>query len=225
MANIGRLTYHGGGTWGGGKFVFVKSTDKPAPIRATNGMVIKNPFKYNGMTHQGDFAEYTVNGEGYLLKVFKAAKAVGATDTELWILNDGRSHQPEVGNIVMKAPTTLAGTGTAGKINSVEVQTENGKEYFVCGITAASIGTIAIGDILVEAEEAGAGKSLLVKNPNSFLDVDYNFPIGMNVVAAQNIKYTVSPILHETAWIERMSYIPAFMNTRNKSLVTGWFEL
>lgn len=228
MQSIGRTLYNGASRFGGASFVFVKSTGTPYEFRPAHGMTLKNPFNVVGKVYQGDLGEYKITGEGYILKVFSSAKVATAEAVEIFIPDDSmafipRNHQPEVGLNIMKAPSVVTGAGTAATITSVVKVEENGKPYFKCTLSIA-IGALAIGDVLVEADKSGTGAKPIVQNINCFFDVDYSQNMGM-VQGINELAYNVSPILHAVAWEERMSHLPTYAKTLNKSRVTGWFEL
>ena len=68
----------------------------------------------------------------------------------------------------------------------------------------------------------------MVTNPNAMCPADYDFlyePVtGDNDF--DGARYFMTPVLHGIAYIDRMSPLPkSVLAARNKSLVTGWFEL
>lgn len=226
--NTGRAMFAHRDSIAGAKFVFVKMTGKAAQCRVPIGMRVLNPFTNKAKVYQGDLVEYKIDGTGYLLKLFKLAKAVEAGDTTIYIANDGFSHRPETGNILMKAPATFATTGAAAAISAVTADdTYLGANVYTATITANALGTANAGDYLVEAVEAGSGKLMLVSNPNSFIAEDFVFEWGQATGDSDfdGARYNLAPVLHEIAWKDKMTGCPAFLNAINKSKVTGWFEL
>jgi len=232
QSNIGRVTYQHRDSIPGAKFVFVKMKGKPAPCEVPIGMRILNPFTGTATVtpkiYQGDLCEYKTDGTGYIMKVYKLAKAVTAQDTTIYITADGYSHIPEAGTIVMKAAATLATAGASETLGTCTKTTYLGADVYACTIEANSLGTASLGDILVEADIDSATEAVcLVQNPNSFVDNDYCFAY---VPATGNTdfdgaRYYITPVLHETCWTAKMTCYPAFLNAINKSLVSGWFEL
>lgn len=225
--NLGRATFAHRDSLAGSKFVFVKMTGKPAQCRVPIGFTVLNPFKNVAKIYQGDLVEYKIDGTGYLLKMFKLAKAITAQDTTIYIANDGFSHRPQDGDVIMKAPATFATTGTAAAISAVTATTYLGANVYSATIVANSLGTANAGDYFVEGAEAGSGKLMLVQNPNAFIAEDFTFSWGAATSGTDfdGARYNLAPVLHEVAWKDKMTGCPAFLNAINKSLVTGWFEL
>lgn len=225
--NTGRTMFATRDSIAGSKFVFVKMAGKIPQCRVPIGMRVLNPFTNKAKVYQGDLVEYKIDGTGYLLKLFKLAKAITAQDTTIYIANDGFSHRPETGNVVMKAPATFATTGAASAISAVTATTYLGANVYTATIEANALGTASAGDYLVEAVEAGSGKLMLVQNPNAFIAEDFVFEWGQS--SGENdfdgAVYNITPVLHEVAWKDKMTGCPAFLNAINKSKVTGWFEL
>ena len=94
----GRALVQARGSIGGHRYVFVKlqMSGKDALVFPTTG----------GGANSG--------GTGYILKSYAVAKATSeATDTDIYLKRDGYSIIPFVGDILMVAPTTLTGKGTA----------------------------------------------------------------------------------------------------------------
>ena len=225
--NTGRVVYSTNGSIGGSKFVFVQMTGKPEQQRVPIGMQVLNPFTNKAKMFEGDLVEYKIDGTGYLLKMFKLAKAITAEDTTIYFERGDYSHRPESGNVIMKAPATFATTGTAAAISAVTNTTYLGANVYSATIVANSLGTASAGDIFVEGAEAGSGKLMLVTNPNAFIAEDVVFDYGQATDDndMNGARYFLTPILHETAWKDKMTACPAFLNAINKSLVTGWFQL
>ena len=94
-------------------------------------------------------------------------------------------------------------------------------------ITANDFGVLAAGDILVEAAAVGASKGMLVSNPNTFVDNDIvmNYSPATGDTDFDGARYVFTPVLHGIAWKERMSPLPACVESVNKSRVSTWFEL
>ena len=217
--NLGGVLVQQKGTVGGSRFVFVKLQGvKNDLVFPPIGGKLKNPFK--GVEYRTD-----ANGENpevLLLKVFEVAAAVEAEATSLTVVANGYRHIPFVGDVIMKAPTTAAGTGTAVTVSSVT----KGDGIYTLGLSAA-IGALSEGDLLVEAVEAGSGKKALVPNPNAFLPCDYDFSYVPQAGDDDfdGARYHIAPALHGTAYATRMSPVPAYASKLNKSNVNGWFAL
>lgn len=226
--NLSNVLVQQTGAIGGGRFVFVKLQGvKNDLVFPPIGGKLKNPFKGVAKAYAGDLVEYRTdeNGENpeiLLLKTFEVAATVAAEATSLTVVANGYRHIPFVGDVLMKAPTTATGTGTAVTVSSVQ----KGDGVYTLGLSGA-IGALSKGDILVEAVEAGTGKKALVPNPNAFLPCDYDFAYAPQVDENDfyGARYLIAPALHGTAYITRMSPVPAFALKLNKSNVNGWFAL
>lgn len=232
---LGRTTVQMRGEIGGTRSVFVPYQGiKNDLIFPTTGGVVKNPFKTSGKMYAGDLVEFRFNGNGIanpyeqaeviLLKTFEAQAAINGTT--LYIVRDGFRHKPEVGNVIMKAPDSLAGTGTAVTVTAVEVTKNETKNVWKLTLSATIAGVVA-GDVLVEAKEVGAGKTMLVQNPNAMLPCDYDFkyPPAIDENDYDNARYYMTPALHGTAFEVLMSPLPKAVKAINKSRIEGYFQI
>lgn len=218
---LGRATISSSNAFGERKYVFYNiGGGNKNSWRPTNGGVLQNPYKNGGKFYQGDLAEYTLDGKVTILKTYEVAEAVEATSVEVKIVRDDFRHKPEVGDIIMKAPSSLSGTGVAHTVISVD---ESDNAYWALTLNTA-LGALSKGDVLVEGEKDGAGVNMKVKNPNSFLDID-----AVNLFQTNNpeedVIYSIAPVMHEIAYVDRMSKLPDCVAALNKSLVVGLFEL
>lgn len=209
---------------GGSKFVFVANGGgtnlQPLPI----GGKIVNPFF--GKMYAGDLVEYAIptgaSTEGAtvkLLKTYTVDDTVESNGTVIKLKKNGFTHRPVIGEFLMKAPTALTVKGAGYAITAV-AETES--QYVVT--IATTLGTLAKGDILVNAAESGASVNMFVTNPNAVLDCDYDMlynPSDPDGVA----NYLITPIQHATMWECRMSAVPACVKAINKSRIAGWFEI
>ena len=227
-----RVTRQGSLSTGKKRYVWVDLNGAvPSPVYVPKGGLIQNVGKYGGKFFQGDLCQYSTDGKCYVLKTFVVAKAVTALDTTILLKRDEFLHIPNVGDILMKAPSTLAGTGTGVAIGAPTATTAtiDGKTVDVWSITitANDFGVLAAGDILVEATAVGASKGMLVSNPNTFVDNDIvmNYSPATGDTDFDGARYVFTPVLHGIAWKERMSPLPACVESVNKSLVPTWFEL
>lgn len=82
-------------------------------------------------------------------------------------------------------------------------------------------------DILVEANEAGSDKKMLVQNPNAVLpcDLDLKYRPATDDEDEEGATYMVTPALHATMYTYLMSPIPPAVKAINKSRIDGWFEI
>ena len=220
------------GSTGGKRYVFVDLNDAPKS-RPPFGGIIQNPFPAGAKAYQGDIVEYSTDGKVKLLKVYKLAKALAAADTAVLFVRDGFSHKPFAGDIVMVAPSTLSGTGTGVTLGAVTATTATvgtaTVDVWSCAITAGdfSASEVDVDTLFVQASAAGSSKAPYITNPNGFLEEDiyFNYVPASGNSDFDGARYNVTPILHATVWSNRCTPIPTNIGTRNKSYVTGWFEL
>lgn len=231
---LGKTLLQRRGEIGGARYVFVKlQGNKNELVFPTFGCKIMNPFKGTAKMYAGDLIEYRYNDDkkgatGYILKTYVVNKAASASaDTVIYLTRDGYKHIPFVGDVLMKAPATIDGTGTAVTVTKVEPTVESSKDVWKVTLSAA-LTDLKVDDILVEAVEEGSGKKPMVTNPNAMCPADYDFLYepSTNGSDFDGARYFMTPVLHGTAYIDRMSPMPkSVLDARNKSLVTGWFEL
>lgn len=229
----GRALVQARGSIGGHRYVFVKlqMSGKDALVFPTTGCVIKNPFKGNARAFAGTLFEYNPNGTGYILKSYAVAKATAeATDTDIYLKRDGYSLIPFVGDILMVAPTTLTGKGTAVTVTAVKAETDATAGDVWKVTLSATLGALTTPSVLVEAKEAGASKEAMVTNPNSYLPCDFDFVF--DPAASDNdfdgARYLITPALalgDVFLYTDRMQPLSAALKGLNKSKVNGWFNI
>lgn len=229
----GRALVQARGSIGGHRYVFVKlqMSGKDALVFPTSGCVIKNPFKGNARAFAGTLFEYNPDGTGYLLKSYAVAKATEeATDTVVYLKRDGYSLIPFIGDILMVAPSTLTGKGTAVTVTAVAKDTD-GSAGDVWKVTlSATLGALTTSSVLVEAKEAGASKEAMVTNPNSYLpcDFDFVFDPAASDDDFDGARYLITPALalgDVFLYENRMQPLSAAIKSLNKSKVKGWFNI
>lgn len=230
---LGKTLLQRRGEIGGARYVFVKlQGNKNELVFPTFGCKIMNPFKGTAKMYAGDLIEYRYNdggkgATGYILKTYVVAKDIVDNDTVIYIVRDGYKHIPFVGDIIMKAPATLDGTGTAVTVTKVESTVDEKKDVWKLTLSA-TLASLKKDDVLVEAAEVGNDKTPMVTNPNAMCPADYDFLYEPSTDDPDfdGARYFMTPVLHGIAYIDRMSPMPeAVLAARNKSLVTGWFEL
>lgn len=229
----GRALVQARGSIGGHRYVFVKlqMSGKDALVFPTTGCVIKNPFKGNARAFAGTLFEYNPDGTGYILKSYAVAKATAeATDTDIYLKRDGYSLIPFVGDILMVAPTTLTGKGTAVTVTAVKSETDTTAGDVWKVTLSATLGALTTSSVLVEAKEAGASKEAMVTNPNSYLPCDFDFVF--DPAASDNdfdgARYLITPALalgDVFLYTDRMQPLSAALKGLNKSKVNGWFNI
>ena len=229
----GRALVQARASIGGHRYVFVKlqMSGKDALVFPTTGCVIKNPFKGNARAFAGTLFEYNPDGTGYILKSYAVAKATAeATDTDIYLKRDGYSLIPFVGDILMVAPTTLTGKGTAVTVTAVKAETDATAGDVWKVTLSATLGALTTSSVLVEAKEAGASKEAMVTNPNSYLPCDFDFVF--DPAASDNdfdgARYLITPALalgDVFLYTDRMQPLSAALKGLNKSKVNGWFNI
>lgn len=231
---MGTVLIQGNAQIGGTKYVFVPlegvKNEQTFPLF---GGKVMNPFPGEAKMYAGDLVEYRPNisnedlgSEIWLLKTYKVAKNVGSTDTTVFIERDPFKHIPFAGDILMKAPNTLTGTGIANDVVSVEETVEGNKNVWKLTFSA-TIGALSAGDVLVEGAEKGASKKMLVPNPNMVLNVDYDFMFAPSKSSSdyKGARYEMTPTMHGIMFTHKLSPMPPAVLALNKSRVDGWFEI
>lgn len=237
----GRVLVQKQGSIGGYRSVFVKLEELHNElVYPTFGGIIMNPFKGRAKFFAGDLLEFRTNDKGvrpevYILKTFKV---VSASSTTVNVLRDGYLHKPFVGDVLMKAPSVIGGTGTAVTITAVSptTVTVSNVTYDVYALTTSAniASSLSKDDILVEAEEAGSNKKMLVKNINAVADCDADMMFD-DVADTANIgtanedyvdaRYLYTPALGGLMYTWKMSPLPQCVLDLNRSNVNGWFKV
>lgn len=218
------------GTFGGARSVFVKLQGlKDNLVYPTFGAQLQNPFPHRAKIFCGDLFEYRTDEKGlnpklYHLKTYKVAKA-SSSETTVLIEKTDYSHIPFVGDVLMKAPDEIGGTGAAYTVTAVEVTTEAGADVWKLTFST-TLGELTKGDILVEAESENASGTMKVKNINAVAASDYDLLFDAATSSNKNgARYNLTPALHGIMYIDRMSPVPACVLNLNKSRINGWYEL
>ena len=224
------------GNVGGYKNVFVNLVGNHDDLVYPHfGGKVMNPPKGRAKMWAGDLLEYrpktgsdNLDPEIYILRTFKVADAVSNTTT-VYIERDEFKHKPFVGDVLMVAPDVIGGTGTAVTVTAVTATTAtiSGASVNVWQLTISAALTITKGAIMVEAEEAGSNKKMLVQNINGVFDCDTDFfeqdnidDIGVTrdqttgeITAVTDsdfykARYQYTPALGGLMWIHKMSPMP-----------------
>ena len=216
------------------------------------GGKVMNPPKGRAKMWAGDLLEYrpktgsdNLDPEIYILRTFKVADTVSASTT-VYIERDEFRHKPFVGDVLMVAPAVIGGTGTAVTVSAVAATTTtiDTATVNVWQLTISSALSIDKGAILVEAEEAGSNKAMLVKNINGVFDCDTDFIEDENIsdiavtrdVSSGEItavtdsdfykaRYQYTPALGGLMWIYKMSPMPQCVLDLNMCNIPGWFHV
>ena len=229
---FGRSLFQAKGDTGGAKHVFVKlQGEKNNIVYPTFGGRVKNPFKGAAKFFAGDLAEFRTDADGlnpeyYLLKVYKVKSQSGTT---VKLYRDRYTHIPFAGDILMKAPDAIGGTGTAGAVTAVTKGNDGVNDIWDLTVDSNLTGLVD-GDILVEADKTGSSAKMLVKNINSVAGCDYDFLYSPAAAADEDdefgdVRYNVALQLGGLMWKNRMSPIPECVEVFNQANVEGWFEV
>lgn len=214
-------------------------------VYPTFGGVIRNPFRGPAKMFAGDLCWYKTDSDGlhpdiYLLKTFEVVSA--STTTININKGGGFRHIPFVGQIIMKAPSVIGGTGTGVTISAITETsvTVSNVSYDVWQLTVSAniASSLSQGDVMVEAAAAGADKKMLVENVNAIIDCDCDFFGYPEITASTNVtpvsgtddefdasRYLYTPALAGLMYINKMSPMPACVLALNTCNVNGWFKM
>ena len=242
----GRWLEQNRGQIGGSRNVFVKLQGiKNELVYPTFGGVIRNPFRVPAKMFAGDLCWYKTDSDGlhpdiYLLKTYEVISA--STTTININKGGGFRHIPAVGQILMKAPDTIGGTGTGVTISAITetTVTVSDVQYEVWQLTVSAniASSLSKGDVMVEAAAAGSDKKMLVENVNAIIDCDCDFFGNPEITANTNVtpvsgtddefdraRYFYTPALAGLMYINKMSPMPPCVLAINTCNVNGWFKM
>jgi len=230
----GRTLIQAHGSIGGHKNVFVKLVkgSKDALCYPTTGGILKNPFKGRAKIYAGDLIEYTPNinnttgAEVKILKFYELAKDATNTDTTIKLVRDGYHHIPFVGDTIMVGQKDFTTKALGVTITAVEKGTEGTADVWNVTLSATLAVVLKQGNILVEAEKAGASVSPMVTNPNAYADKDMDFLYDANMEGLDDLQYMLTPALaQEDTVIDLVAIgnLPPAVLALNKSRVKTWF--
>lgn len=206
----------------GGKWVWVKDSNGELRGNVLLGGTILNPNKGFGHLWAAQLVQYTPAQGCLIFRSFAVKQATSAaTDTTIYLNGDGYSDVPEVGMMLMVAPSAANGTGQSAKVTDVEYDSTN--EQFKVTIDTA-LGSLTAGAILVEAsgKSASASASVLVPNPNTFIEADRDL-LPTEGYGLENANYSISTVYNKQAWIARMQPLPSYVLAKNRSYIDGIF--
>ena len=207
----------------GGKWVWVKDSNGEQRGNVLLGGTILNPKKGFDHLYAAQLVQYTPAQGCLIFRSFGVKTATSAaTDTTIYVNGDGYGDAPEVGMLIMKAPSVATGTGQSAVVTNVVYDETN--EKFAVTLSVA-LGALAAGDILVEAagDAASATATVLVPKPNTFIEADRDLmpTEGFGITGQAN--YSISTVYNKQAWIARMQPLPAYVLANNRSLIDGIF--
>lgn len=232
-------TVHGDGRW-----VWVKDSNGEDRRNVLLGGDILNPNKGLGYLWAGQLMEYKPGVGIYIFRSFLVKANVSASTT-IYIVADGYSDVPEVGQVLMKAPDSIMVTSYSSTVgaNDAITTTESSAEYTgqSCKVTAVEYDatnerfevtvdqsmTLSANDILVEAEgtSKSASAKVLVKNPNIFNEANREMLPTDGSYGFQNAKYAASGVYDKQIWIQRTQPLPKYVLAKNRSYIDGIFWL
>jgi len=216
------------------------------------GGKVMNPPSGRAKMFAGDLLEFRpktgsdkLDPEIYILRTFEVADAVDNATT-VYIKRDEFRHKPFVGDVLMVAPAVIGGTGKAVTVTAVTATavTISGVSTPVWQLTISAALTITKGAIMVEAEEAGDNKKMLVKAINGVFDCDTDFFEKENIDDVEvtrdaetgaitavtdadfyKARYQYTPALGGLMWIHKMSPMPQCVLDLNMSNIPGWYHV
>ena len=207
----------------GGKWVWVEDSNGEMRGNVLLGGTILNPKKGFDHLYAAQLVQYTPAQGCLIFRSFGVKTATAAaTDTTIYINGDGYGDAPEVGMLIMKAPSAANGTGQSALVTNVVYDEAN--EQFAVTLSVA-LGALAVGDILVEAagESASENATVLVPKPNTFIEADRDLMPTEGYGLTGQANYSISTVYNKQAWIARMQPLPAYVLANNRSLIDGIF--
>ena len=207
----------------GGKWVWVKDSNGEMRGNVLLGGTILNPKKGFDHLYAAQLVQYTPAQGCLIFRSFGVKTAPSAaTDTTIYVNGDGYGDAPEVGMLIMKAPSTATGTGQSALVTNVVYDETN--ERFAVTLSVA-LGALAVGDILVEAAGNAASETatVLVPKPNTFVEADRDLMPTEGYGLTGEANYSISTVYNKQAWIARMQPLPAYVLANNRSLIDGIF--
>lgn len=207
----------------GGKWVWVKDSNGEERKNVLLGGTILNPKKGFDHLYAAQLVQYTPSVGMLIFRSFGVKTATAAaTDTTIYLNGDGYGDAPEVGMLIMKAPSAANGTGQSALVTNVVYDEAN--EQFAVTLSVA-LGALAAGDILVEAagDEASATATVLVPKPNTFVEADRDLMPTEGYGLSGKANYSISTVYDKQAWIQRMQPLPQYVLDMNRSYIDGIF--
>lgn len=226
-----RTMLQASGEIGGSRAVFFEAGGYKNQLHMpTFGGTWQNPFKGNAKFFAGDLWYIETNDKCeepkvYLLKTYKVKSQ---TTTEIKIYRDGYLHVPFVGDILMKAPNEVGGTGgQAATVNKVVADVDGGDDVWV--LTMSAEVAASANDILVEAKAENGTGEMLVKGINGVAPCDNDFfyaPYsGTSSRKMENAYVNYAPALGGIMYKHKMSPIPPCVEKLNKATLNGLFKV
>ena len=204
----------------GGKFVWVKDSNGEMRGNVLLGGTILNPKKGFDHLYAAQLVQYTPGNGCLIFRSFRVAQIASGSSTSFVIDGDGYSDVPEVGMLIMKAPTAANGTGQSAKVTAVVY--DETRNVFTVHVDESL--SVSVNDIIVEAagNAASATATVLVTNPNTFIEADRDL-LPTEGYGIENANYSISTVYNKQAWIARMQPLPNYVLAKNRSYIDGIF--
>ena len=225
----------------GGRSVWVKDSNGESRKNVLLGGTILNPNKGFGHLWAAQLVQYTPAEGCLIFRSFELKADAAASATEYVIKGDGFSDAPEVGMLLMVAPDSLSVetleantetgavtktvadyTGQSAKVTAVVYDADEAKFTVTLDNT---LGALDAGAILVEAAgtEKSASASVLVPNPNTFVEADADLLPTEGYGLDGTANYSISTVHDKEAWIVKMQPLPKYVLAKNRSYIKGIF--
>lgn len=220
---LNRLVYRQKSGIGGMRWVFKQNA--PTSVVYIGG-ALSGDMKAGDVIFAGDFAYYDwKNRLIYHLNQFELAKDLANTDTEVYFYNTVVSHNMRSDMFIMAEPEDSTSKGKAVSCSTLEKTVLNGKDVYKLTITAGSLGTGTVGDLYVEAVEAGESVEPKIKEVNTILATSETIQVDLADVEGDDFKgqMTMTPYYHCTVMTERV-HVPKIAPA-NKCAVSEYYEL
>lgn len=204
----------------GGKFVWVKDSNGEMRGNVLLGGTILNPKKGFDHLYAAQLVQYTPGNGCLIFRSFRVAQIASGSAKSFVIDGDGYSDVPEVGMLIMKAPTAANGTGQSAKVTDVVY--DETRNVFTVHVDESL--SVSVNDIIVEAagNAASATATVLVTNPNTFIEADRDL-LPTEGYGIENANYSISTVYNKQAWIARMQPLPNYVLAKNRSYIDGIF--
>lgn len=164
-------------------------------------------------TASNDYVEFTADNYGPKAAATLAVASTGVTGTV----------EEETAGTSNVIKTESEYTGQSAKITAVNFNSTTSKFE----LTLDQALTLSENDILVEAE--GTAKSstakVLVKNPNSFIELDTPFIPTNGSYGFENVSIAINVVTDKKAYVGRMQPLPGYVLAKNRSYIDGVFQI
>lgn len=240
MLNHGATIIQTEGKVGGTRYVFagLEALIKNAFVHPPIGGKLINPFKGPAKIYAGDFIEHDLGftaGSKYhgatikILKAYGVAKNADNADTVIYIVRNGFVHIPFPGDNIMIGQEDFKTEAKGVTISAVEATTDDTAGDVWKVTLSAALGTLKVGDVLVEAADVGESVLPMVTNPNCFAPSDNDFPYfdaGGDEYHKPRTNINFCMLNPDCVmWLDRMGPVPPAVKAMNKSLYPEFWHI